>query len=259
MKRAYADTPEGQVHYRTGGSGEPLLLLHQVGLSSDQYTEMIPVLGKKYRAIAMDLPGYGDSDLPSSEFQIEDYARNAIHFLDAVGIEKTSVVGRLLGVSVAVEMAATYPERVDKIILSNCIYNPDPEEQKARQNFYRDKRMEIKEDGSHLMDLWRSRLSLPYKDIESCQRAIVDYMRSGLGVRAEDGHRALFSYDIGPKLPEIGHPVLLLYGAKDAFLARLETIKSMIPDCRTRVIEDTLSFPFWEKPEEFAQAILEFL
>ena len=45
MKRGYVDTPEGQVHYRTEGSGEPILLLHKAGLSSDEYTEMLPFLG----------------------------------------------------------------------------------------------------------------------------------------------------------------------------------------------------------------------
>jgi len=46
MKRGYADTPEGQVHYRTEGNGETLLLLHKAGLSSDEFTEMLPFLGK---------------------------------------------------------------------------------------------------------------------------------------------------------------------------------------------------------------------
>lgn len=53
MKRGYVDTPEGQVHYREEGTGEPLLLLHKAGLSSDEFTEMLPFLGKK-------IPGGGD-------------------------------------------------------------------------------------------------------------------------------------------------------------------------------------------------------
>ena len=64
MKRGYADTPEGQVHYRTEGNGEPLLLLHKAGLSSDEFTEMLPFLGKKFQVIAMDVLGYGNTDLP---------------------------------------------------------------------------------------------------------------------------------------------------------------------------------------------------
>jgi len=82
LKRGYADTPEGQVHYRTEGSGEPLLLLHKAGLSSDEFTEMLPFLGKSYRAIAMDVLGYGNTDLPKQEPEFDDYVSNIIDFFE---------------------------------------------------------------------------------------------------------------------------------------------------------------------------------
>ena len=54
MKRAYVDTVEGQIHYRVGGSGEPLLLLHQRLFSSDEYSKVIPILSGCCRVVAMD-------------------------------------------------------------------------------------------------------------------------------------------------------------------------------------------------------------
>ena len=57
------------------GSGEPLLLLHKAGLSSDEYTEMLAFLGKKYKAIAMDVLGYGNTDLPKPEPKFDDYVK----------------------------------------------------------------------------------------------------------------------------------------------------------------------------------------
>ena len=110
MKRGYIDTPEGQVHYRTEGNGESFLLLHKAGLSSDEYTEMLPFLGKSYRAIAMDVLGYGNTDLPKPEPKFDDYVKNIMHFLDAMKINKTSIAGHLLGSSFAAEIAATHPE-----------------------------------------------------------------------------------------------------------------------------------------------------
>jgi pimeloyl-ACP methyl ester carboxylesterase len=258
MKRAYIDTPEGQVHYRTEGSGEPVLLLHKVGSSSDQYTDMLPVLGKSYRAIAMDILGCGNSDLPPYEYQLEDYVRNTMHFLDALKIKKTNIVGYLLEASFAVEMAVTYPERVNKIVLWDCIYKEQKAREKAQDDF-RNKRMEFKPDGSHLIDLWKSRFSQPSMNLEMVQRSVVDYLRSGLGARADDLHRALFSYDIEPKLPKIKSPTLLLYSRGDSEFSRLEATKKLIPRCQIRIIEDVLFFPFWEKPEELARAIMEFL
>jgi pimeloyl-ACP methyl ester carboxylesterase len=84
MKRGYIETPEGQVHYRTEGNGEPLLLLHKAGLSSDEFTEMLPFLGKKYRVVAMDVLGYGNTNMPVPEPDFNDYVNNILHFLDAM-------------------------------------------------------------------------------------------------------------------------------------------------------------------------------
>ena len=177
MKRAYIDTPEGQIHYRFEGNGEPLLLLHKVGLSSDQYTEVLPILGKNYRTIAIDILGCGNSDQPPHEYRLEDYVRNIILFLDALHIEKTNVVGHLLGASLAVEMAAAYPNRVNKIVLCSCIY-PEPELYNRMKNEFHDKRMVFKEDGSHLLDLWKSKYWLLHQpmNLDMVQRTVVDYV-----------------------------------------------------------------------------------
>lgn len=260
MKRAYVDTPEGQVHYRIVGKGEPLLLLHKVGLSSDQYTEMLPILGRNYLAIAIDLLGCGNSDQPPLKYRLEDYAQNIIHAMDALHITSTNVVGHLLGASLAVEMAAIYPERVDKVVLCSCI-NLEPELYEKMANEFRDKHMVFKEDGSHLTDLWTSKYRMFHAptSLENIQRTVVDYLRSGLGIRADDLHRALFEWDIQPKLSMIKSPVLLLYSRGDSELSQLEATKKLIPRCRTKIIETTSSFPFWEKPETISQAIIEFL
>ena len=62
MKRAYVDIPEGQVHYRNEGEGEPVILLHMAVASSDEFVRPIHFLSKSYCAIALDFLGAGDSD-----------------------------------------------------------------------------------------------------------------------------------------------------------------------------------------------------
>jgi pimeloyl-ACP methyl ester carboxylesterase len=258
MKRAFIDTPEGQIHYRIDGSGEPLLLLHRVGLSSDEYAEMMPILGRTFRVIAMDILGCGESDQPPNEPKFVDYVRNVEHFLAALKIQKTNVFGHLLGGSIAVDMAATHPEMINKMVLWDCAY-VDPEVLKQDQSKFHNKRMEFKEDGSHLTDLWKSISPKTLNNLEIVQRLAVDYLRSGLGTRAEDSHRALVAYNIEPKLRRIKCPTLLLYTQVSVFLQRLEAAKKLIPGCQTRIIGDTLPYPFWEKPEVLIQPINEFL
>lgn len=260
MKRGYVDTPEGPIHYQTEGSGEPLLLLHQIGLSSNQYLKVIPTLAKRYRVLAMDTIGYGNSDQPPPGYTTADYARNTFHFLDALGIKKTSIVGTRFGGSMAVEMAASQPKRVDKLIISTCSYL-EPEVRDARGKLPRYNVMEIKEDGSHLMNLWKDRsgISGRLQTPELTHNFVVEFLKSDYGLRAEDGHRALYSYDIQDRLPLVKSPTLLIYGAQDAYYDRREVTKNLIPRCKIKVIEGAHSLAMYEKPDEYCQAILDFL
>ena len=258
MKRAYVDTPEGQIHYRIEGSGEPMLCLHKASLSSDEFIEVLMLIGKKYRAIAMDVLGCGSSDQPQNKPQIEDYVRNIIHFLDALKIKKTHIVGRLFGASLAVEMATVHPERVNKLVLCDLLY-VEPEILKKAYNEFRDERLVLKEDGSHLIEVWKGRRAKPPVNLEMIQRATVEFLKSDLGIRAGESHSAKFAYNVGPKLAAIKNPVLLLYSQRSGFFPRLEATRKLIPDCQAKLIEGTWSFPTWENPDEYAQAIIEFL
>ena len=114
MKRAFTDIPEGQMHYRIEGEGEPILLLHMAVASSDEFTRVMHFLSKKYRAIALDCLGFGDSDPAPREYQIIDHAKTVISFLDSLRIKKTNVVGQFFGAEIAVELAVNWPKRINK-------------------------------------------------------------------------------------------------------------------------------------------------
>ena len=258
MQCGYINTPEGQVHYRTEGNGDPLLLLHKAGLSSDEYTEMLPFLGKKYRVIAMDVLGYGNTNMPVPEPGFDDYVKNILHFLDAMKIRKTNIAGHLLGSSFAVEIAAVHPERVKKLILWDGIYL-EPQVRKDTQEEYAKEHMEFKVDGSHLLKVWNGRNPKPDSNLNLIQRSAIEYMKSSLGAASGVSHRALFSYDIGPKLPQIKCPTLLMHGSGGPLFARQAAIRNAIPGCREVTLDIPGSFPFWERPEAVAKVMLDFL
>ncbi len=119
IKRAFLDTDDGQILYRIGGEGEPLLLLHMTPRSSDEFREIMPILAQHRQVIAMDLMGLGDSDKPPRIYSVADYAQTVIALWDRLGIKKSSIFGSLTGGYIAGEVAAAYPERVNKLIL--CI------------------------------------------------------------------------------------------------------------------------------------------
>ncbi|MBI2869366.1 MAG: alpha/beta fold hydrolase [Chloroflexi bacterium] len=156
MKRAYMDIPEGQVHYRSEGSGEPLLMMHQGMYSSDEFEKMAPLLSGRYRVIARDMLGYGMSDVNPPDYRIEDYARADISFMKALGIERASIVGVHSGVRVALEIAATHPEMVGRLVIYGAVgYAPGLREKLKKS--YTFSPVELQEDGSHLTArLWRT-------------------------------------------------------------------------------------------------------
>src|ERR1700760_2252464 len=98
IERRFVQTPRARIHVAIAGSGTPLLLLHQTPRSWDEFRDVLPLLGRHYRAIAMDTVGFGDSDaLPEGEDSIESWAASAFDLLDALGIGETAVAGHHTG------------------------------------------------------------------------------------------------------------------------------------------------------------------
>ena len=137
VRRAYLDTADGQIHYVTAGSGPPVLLLHQTPRSWDEYREVIPRLARERRVIAMDTIGYGESYKPARTSDIEDYARGAIALLDGLAVRSTAVVGHHTGAVIAMELAASYPERVERLVLSACPFVDAADRERRRTGGHR--------------------------------------------------------------------------------------------------------------------------
>ena len=117
MKRGYADTPEGQIHYYTHGRGAPLLLLHETPCSALSFVPLMRLLGGRFRCFAVDTLGFGCSDPLPPRATMEGLGRNMTHFLDAQKIERAHVLGFHSGNKIAAAMAAGFPERVGKAVL----------------------------------------------------------------------------------------------------------------------------------------------
>ena len=258
MKKAYVDLPEGQAHYRTEGSGIPIIMLHQTPFSSDDFTEVIQRLSGSFRAIALDTMGYGMSDRPGRPFQMEDYARTVRAFIQVLGLEKATVVGHHTGAMIGVELAAAYPDSVERLILSGTPYDEPAAWEALRPRLTIN--MEPDADGAYLMDAWK-KLSR-HKDVVGAgpavwHRGLVSMLMAWPG--ADDARRAVFDYDIGARLPLLKCPVLLLSGTHDTFVHRVNATQKMIPGSVVRMIEGGgPSLPL-DMPAEFAQAIIDFM
>jgi pimeloyl-ACP methyl ester carboxylesterase len=258
IRRGYADTPEGQIHYAMAGQGKPLLLLHQTPRSWDEYRDVLPILGQKYRAIAMDSIGFGDSYRLKGEASIEIFARGVIELLDALSIRRASIVGHHTGGVIAVEVAAAYPDRVEKLILSSTPY-VDAEDRERRKTRPPIDEVEEKPDGSHLAELWQRRMPFyPKSRPDLLRRFVLDALKVWDDVEA--GHRAVNKYRMEERVRLIKAPTLVLAGTDDPFsYPRMKPLSEHILGSRTAEIKGGMVPMVDQMPEEFAKVVLDFL
>ena len=264
VKRAYLDTEDGQVLYRIAGEGEPILLLHMTPRSGDEFREIIPILAKNKRVIAMDLMGLGDSDKPPREYSVADYVQNIITLWDEFGIEKSSVLGSVTGGYIAGELAASYPERVNKLILCN-VHGFDAEEQEKIVQRY-SVGFKIKEDGSHLIERWLSRVNYVGNG-ELNHRCVIDDLKC-FGSTVYPGV-AVGKYCLAAKerFKQIQSPTLVLRGDKalepleKAGLAKAENqtwLSEAIPHSQEIIIQNGTLWMMNQQYETIANLINQF-
>jgi pimeloyl-ACP methyl ester carboxylesterase len=133
------------IHYTTGGSGPAVILLHGFAETSRMWNPILPILGAKFTVIVPDLPGIGDSSIPSGEMDMKTAAIQIHDLAHSLGVTKARVVGHDIGLMVAYAYAAQFPSEVEK---REPIYNdpnywhfrfngPTPEALvKGRENIY---------------------------------------------------------------------------------------------------------------------------
>ncbi|MNY89642.1 2-hydroxymuconate semialdehyde hydrolase [compost metagenome] len=115
-------------NYHDVGTGEPILLLHGSGPGVSAWANWrltIQALQDQYHLIAPDLAGFGYSQFPENmQFSRENWLKQIIDFLDAIGLEKVNVIGNSFGGSMALALAIHHPERVNKLVLMGSVGVP---------------------------------------------------------------------------------------------------------------------------------------
>lgn len=112
----------GTVEFHEAGSGPPLLLLHGALTNAHNWERVVPILSQRYRCIVPTLP-LGGHRLPmndSADLTPPGIAELIGEFVDGIGLSETNLIGNDTGGAFAQVFAATYPERVSRLVLSNC-------------------------------------------------------------------------------------------------------------------------------------------
>lgn len=262
VRRGYAAGRFGQIHYRiarpeTDTGNRPLLCFHMSPYSGVIYERFLSEMGKDRLAIAMDTPGFGNSDPSPRQPMIEDYAGTARDLLDALAISSADLMGYHTGSKVAVQTAIDNPEAVHRVVTVSAPIYTDEELAEVKRIYGPEP---LTDDGEHLQRWWQSavRWSMTGRTLDDIGR--VFWARVLNPAISWWGHAAAFAYDSAAALPKVTQPILVLNPEDDVW-QRTPRAKDLLTHPASRIHD----LPGWShgfldlKTEETATIVREFL
>ena len=109
-----------RIHYVTSGEGSPLLLLHGFPQYWRMWHKLIPILSQRFKVIAPDLKGYGDSDKPRGPYDVGTLSEEWGEFMNALDVDRFDIAGHDWGGILAWKMALDYPGRIRRLVILNA-------------------------------------------------------------------------------------------------------------------------------------------
>jgi 2-hydroxymuconate-semialdehyde hydrolase len=117
-----------RTNYHDVGSGPPVVLIHGSGPGVSAWANWrltLPYLSERFRVLAPDVLGFGYTERPQSvPYDLDTWTNHLLDFLDALGLERVSIVGNSFGGALALSIATRAPERVDKLVLMGSVGVP---------------------------------------------------------------------------------------------------------------------------------------
>jgi pimeloyl-ACP methyl ester carboxylesterase len=251
-----------------GGPDQPILLVHGLGGRWQNWIENIPRLAAQRRVVALDLPGFGRSQLPAEPISIAGYARTLDRVCDLLELDAPLVGGNSLGALVVAELALRFPERVGALVLVGpaCLAPADLESRAVQLALAAGGRI-----ASSLLRGPNGSVTRPraqhilYATVLRHPTLIAKdaLYELATGVRPPGTPAALAAlraHDISAELGAIDAPTLVIHGREDVLVrcADAERIAAMIPGAELLVFEDTGHMPMVERPVPFDDALLRF-
>jgi pimeloyl-ACP methyl ester carboxylesterase len=262
-----------RLHYLTAGHGTPLILLHGYAETSRMWRPIMPVLAKRFTVIAPDLPGIGDSGIPTDGLNMKSAAIRIHDLAKSLGVQKAEVVGHDIGLMVVYAYAAQFPAEVTKLVLMDAflpgvpgweaIYN-DPHIWHFRFNGPTPEALVRGRERTYFEYFWNDlaadkNRSLPQADRDAY---IAAYSRPG---RMHAGWAYFVSFLQAAKdfaqlsQTKLTMPVLTIGGDKSLGEALGEQAKLVATQVTVVVLPNTGHWVMEESPKETTDALIRFL
>ncbi|CAD5200372.1 alpha/beta fold hydrolase [Pseudomonas sp. FEN] len=256
---AYFEHEGCTLHYEEYGQGTPVLLIHGLGSSTEDWEMQVPALAARHRVIVMDIRGHGRSDKPRERYSIAGFSADVLALIEHLNLDRPHLVGLSMGGMIGFQLAVDQP----RMFRSLCVVNSVPE-------------VKVRKPGDYLQ--WAKRWSLARllgpKRIGKALSAMLfpkpgqAQLRRKMTERwARNDKRAyLASFDaivgwgVQEQLSRIACPTLIVSADHDyTSVALKESYVKLIPDARLVVIADSRHATPLDQPQVFNQTLLEFL
>jgi pimeloyl-ACP methyl ester carboxylesterase len=251
------------------GEGPPIVFVHGLGGSWQNWLEQLPAFAPEHRCVAFDLPGFGASPRPDDEISIPGYGSLVHALLGKLGIDRAVMVGNSMGGFIAAEAAVQHPEVVERLVLVSAAGISS--EQLHRRPLLTGARMGtliaewIGSRADRLASRPRARTLLLSGIFRHPARLpaplVAEQMRGSGKPGFIDAFDALMSYRIRDRLEEISVPTLVVWGTGDHLvpLKDADEFVGLIPEAEKVVFEDTGHTPQLERPAAFNDVLREFV
>jgi pimeloyl-ACP methyl ester carboxylesterase len=255
------------------GSGPPIVFIHGLSGSWQNWLEQLPVFARDHRVVTFDLPGFGASEMPAEPISIAGYGRLVDALCSALEIETAAVVGNSMGGFIGAELAIAFPARVERLVLVSAAglsVEHQRDERALAVLRTLDKRLAayaawLGTRSDALSRRPRARrliFGLVAHRPDLLPAPLVAEQIRGSGkpgfVPALD---ALTSYPIRDRLPQIACPTLIVWGAEDHLVpvGDADEFARLIPNSRKVVWSQTGHVAMLERPEAFNRLLAAFL
>jgi pimeloyl-ACP methyl ester carboxylesterase len=230
----------------------PIVVLHGWGAHIEAVAPVLAALDGASDLLALDLPGFGESEPPPEAWGVDAYADFMLAFLDELDVPRAHLVGHSHGGRVSIAIAADHPERVGRLLLV------DSAGLRPKRGLRYRRRVAVAKLGRVAATLGGP----PGRRLQERLRARVasrDYLEASEAMRGT--FRAVIAADLSDRLPRIAAPTLLVWGDRDEDtpLWMAHRMEELIPDAGLVVLEGAGHYSYADSPGQFGAVARRFL
>jgi 3-oxoadipate enol-lactonase len=257
---AFFENQGARIYWDEQGKGEPVLLIMGLGYPSYLWHRTRPALKERYRTVALDNRGSGQSDAPDGPYSIALMASDAAAALDAAGVRSAHVFGLSMGGMIAQEFALQYPARVRSLILG-CTAPGGPNAVRAEKNVTEIlmARNMSPEDAARAMRPYIYDPATPLDRIEEDMAIRRKWFPRPEAYMAQ--LQGIFAWEAYARLDRIAAPTLVIHGQSDQLVpaGNGELIASRVPGAKLVMLPHASHIFTTDQPEASQRAIMDFL